>query len=63
MHDQEHIGQELIDEIDRYLAAVEVFRAEGCEPTWRSELPVIAAATSASSSRARGPLRTDVGLH
>jgi len=27
----------LIDEIQRYLAAVEVFRAEGCDPRWRVE--------------------------
>ena len=24
----------LIDEIMRYLAAIDVFRAEGCEPCW-----------------------------
>ena len=28
----------LIDEIARYLVAVDLFRAEHCEPTWRSEL-------------------------
>ena len=28
----------LIGEIARYLAAVDLFRAERCEPTWRSEL-------------------------
>jgi hypothetical protein len=28
----------LIDEIERYLAAVEAFRAAGCEPTWRTDL-------------------------
>ena len=27
----------LIREAERYLAAVEVFRAEGCEPSWRLE--------------------------
>ena len=27
-------ADELVDEIERYLAAVETFRAEGCEPTW-----------------------------
>jgi hypothetical protein len=27
----------LIDEIERYLAAVDVFRALGCEPTWIPE--------------------------
>jgi hypothetical protein len=30
----------LIDEIARYLSAVELFRAAGCEPTWRPELTV-----------------------
>jgi hypothetical protein len=25
----------LLDEISRYLAAIDVFRREGCEPTWR----------------------------
>jgi hypothetical protein len=28
----------LIQEVERYLAAVEVFRAEGREPSWRREL-------------------------
>jgi len=28
---------DLIDEIERYLAAVDVFRALGCEPTWIPE--------------------------
>ena len=28
----------LIQEVERYLAAVEAFRAEECEPTWRREL-------------------------
>ena len=28
----------LIDEIGRYLAAVDAYRAAGCEPTWRPEL-------------------------
>jgi hypothetical protein len=29
---------DLMTEVGRYLAAVEVFRAERCEPTWRPEL-------------------------
>lgn len=29
----------LIDEIILYLAAVDVFRAEDCEPCWRPEHP------------------------
>jgi hypothetical protein len=28
---------ELISEIERYLAAVAVFRSEGCEPRWSAE--------------------------
>lgn len=27
----------LADEAQRYLALVDLFRAEGCEPQWRSE--------------------------
>ena len=27
----------LIEEIERYLAALAVFRAQDCEPTWRPE--------------------------
>jgi hypothetical protein len=27
----------LVEEIRRYLAAVDAFRALGCEPTWRAE--------------------------
>jgi hypothetical protein len=27
----------LIEEIEAYLGAVEIFRAEGCEPHWRGE--------------------------
>jgi len=30
--------EELVDEITRYLAAVDVFRAEGREPIWRPEI-------------------------
>jgi hypothetical protein len=30
-------GEYLIDEITRYLAAVDAFRAEGREPIWRPE--------------------------
>ena len=28
---------ELIDEVTRYLATVELFRSLGCEPVWRGE--------------------------
>lgn len=30
--------QALVREIERYLAAVDLYRAEDCEPTWRPEL-------------------------
>jgi len=51
----------LIDEITRYLAAVDVFRAEGREPTWRPELfsEVMRSAVAASPRL----LPSDVGLH
>jgi hypothetical protein len=29
----------LLEEIRRYLAAVDAFRAVGCAPTWRTEPP------------------------
>ena len=29
--------EDLIEEIARYLAAVELFRSVGCEPSWRPE--------------------------
>jgi hypothetical protein len=30
-------GSALIREIERYLAAIDAFRAMGCEPRWRAE--------------------------
>jgi hypothetical protein len=30
-------ADELLDEVARYLATVDTFRAEGCEPSWRRE--------------------------
>ena len=35
---------ELVREVERYLATVDAFRAEGCEPAWRAEasLPLCA---------------------
>jgi hypothetical protein len=38
----------LLEEIARYLAAVDAFRAASCEPTW---LPEPTAAASAGTSR------------
>jgi len=37
MNLQEDDGRELLEEVRRYLAAIELFRAEGCEPRWRAE--------------------------
>jgi len=38
MNEQIHIDRkELFLEITRYLAAVDLYRAEHCEPTWRPE--------------------------
>jgi len=28
---------DLVGEVERYLAAIAIFRAEGCEPHWRLE--------------------------
>jgi hypothetical protein len=49
---------ELIDEVTRYLAAVELFRSLGCEPHWRPEStrpptadePLLATAAAAPSA-------------
>jgi hypothetical protein len=39
MESQAHIDAEaLIREATRYLAAVDAFRAERCEPTWRPDV-------------------------
>ena len=37
MNTNDERNRELIEEITRYLATVDVFRAVGCEPTWRPE--------------------------
>lgn len=51
----------LVSEIQRYLATVDVFRAEGCEPRWRTGSSVPASRSPAavggrrrSASRERG---------
>lgn len=49
---------ELIDEVTRYLATVELFRSLGCEPHWRPEStrppaldePLLATAATAPSA-------------
>ena len=40
MQVEEDLGAALAREAQRYLAVVEVFRREGCEPKWRPEPPV-----------------------
>jgi hypothetical protein len=38
MREQPHMSEALTREIARYLAAVDLFRAEHCEPRWLPEL-------------------------
>jgi hypothetical protein len=38
-HERQTDVSALVEEIGGYLAAVELFRAEGCEPRWRVETP------------------------
>jgi len=45
--------RELIDEVRRYLEAVDAFRAEGQEPHWRPERPIV---TDEAAPRRRIPL-------
>jgi len=37
MNTNDERNSELIEEITRYLATVDVFRSVGCEPNWRAE--------------------------
>jgi hypothetical protein len=37
-------AERLADEVTRYLAAVDAFRAANCEPSWRAEGPATALA-------------------
>jgi hypothetical protein len=37
MNTNDERKRELMEEITRYLATVDVFRSVGCEPTWRPE--------------------------
>jgi hypothetical protein len=46
----------LAEEAQRYLAVVEFFRAEGCEPHWRSEWPTERAQPSTSPARMFEPV-------
>jgi hypothetical protein len=42
--------EDLIEEIVRYLAAVELFRSVGCEPSWRPETAAPAPVPDAPST-------------
>lgn len=55
-------GDELADEIGRYLAAVDVFQAEGCEPGWahNDETALTAAAKSVIESISVEPEARDL---
>jgi hypothetical protein len=51
--------EQLLDETDRYLRAVDLFRAAGCEPSWRPERPAEALPPAPNDSRRT---RSDVEL-
>ena len=51
----------LIDEVARYLAVVDAFRALDCEPNWRPELYRDAEPRSISIAPGRAP--SDIKLH
>lgn len=51
----------LMEEVDRYLAAVDLFRAAGCEPTWRPERAPELSLPIAPSTSVRAP--SDIELH
>ena len=51
----------LVKEIGRYLAAVDVFRAAGCEPTWHPERTPEAIRPPAHTGARL--LISDIGLH
>jgi hypothetical protein len=51
----------LMEEIDRYLAAIDLFRSQGCEPTWRPEGHSEDVTTSAAGASRLLP--SDIRLH
>ena len=53
--------QQLIEEIDRYLVAVDLFRSESCEPTWRPEIHADVAVSTPPFTPQRLP--SDIHLH
>ena len=59
-----HIDSEaLILEVSRYLAAVDAFRTEDCEPMWLAELVSIRAAESQALILASSSLASEKFLH
>ena len=64
MNDQGHIDSDaLILEATRYLAAVDAFRTESCEPMWLPELVSIRAAESQAPILAMSSLASGKHLH
>ena len=64
MNEQGHIDSEsLILEVVRYLAAVDAFRTENCEPMWLPEFISIRAAESQSSILDTSSLASGKHLH
>lgn len=54
-------AQVLMREVARYLAAVDVFRVESCEPTWLSELAPNDGPLTPRRPSSRGASRTSRG--
>jgi len=54
-------AESLVEEIARYLGAIDAYRAAGCEPTWRRELPSDASAPLPAV--ASKTLPSDIRLH
>lgn len=64
MDEQRHIDPDaLIREITRYLAAVDAFRTENCEPMWLLELVSIQAPRTYASSSDSGSVASGKHLH
>ena len=53
MNERQSSPEDLIVEIARYLAAVDLFRAEQCEPTWRREVVSIVVETRGAAEVVR----------
>ena len=64
MDEQGHIDSEaLMLEVTRYLAAVDAFRTESCEPMWLPELVSIRAAESQALALDTSSLTSGRHLH